>query len=31
MIAGTVTEGNVETIVISPGAKLKYSGLTTIK
>jgi hypothetical protein len=31
MVAGTVFEGNVETILVSQGAELKYQGLTAIK
>ena len=31
MVAGTVVEGNVETILIPAGAVMKYKGLTTIQ
>jgi polygalacturonase len=31
MVAGTVVEGNVETILIPAGAVMKYSGLTSVK
>jgi hypothetical protein len=31
MVAGTVAEGNVETIIIPAGAAMKYSGLTEVK
>jgi hypothetical protein len=31
MVAGTVAEGNVETILIPAGAAMKYNGLTEVK
>jgi hypothetical protein len=31
MVAGTVAEGNVETILIPAGAAMKYGGLTEVK
>jgi hypothetical protein len=31
MVAGTVAEGNVETILIPASAAMKYSGLTEVK
>jgi hypothetical protein len=31
MVAGTVVEGNVETILIPAGAAMKYQGLTPVK
>ena len=31
MVAGTVAEGNVETILIPAGVVMKYSGLTVVK
>jgi hypothetical protein len=31
MVAGTVVEGNVETVLIPAGAVMKYSGLTKVQ